>query len=150
MEVKAWAMEIQRWSMEVFNAIAISYSQRCICRFPLHPLVIIHDSLFPFYFISGEGFVTGLFCIYMQCLKVGRLKTGSSCVQVPPAVCTRSAEFLQTLYYRLCLRSTEYVHTDGRRCAYKWMECIIIHHDCIFMQNRGSENALYGTMILFG
>ena len=150
MEYGSQGLDYGNIAMKYESVQCHSHSQRCICRFPLHPLVIIHDSLFHSYLFRGKSFVTGLFCIYMQCPKVGRLKTGSTCAQVLPAVCTRSAEFLQTLYYRLCLRSTEYVHTDGRRCAYKWMECIIIHHDCIFMQNRGSENALYGTKILFG
>ena len=36
------------------------------------------------------------FCINIQYTKGGRLKTGSTCAQVPPTVCTRPAEFLQT------------------------------------------------------
>ena len=76
--------------MKVFNAIAISYSQRCICRFPLHPLVIIHDSLFPFYFISGEGFVTGLF-LYIYAMSEGR-KTEDG-----KFVCTSAASRVHTV-----------------------------------------------------
>ena len=41
------------------------------------------------------------FCMFMQTNKRHKQKTRSACAHVQPAVCTRSAEFLQTLYYRL-------------------------------------------------
>ena len=41
------------------------------------------------------------FCMFMQTNKRYKQKTKSVCANVQPAVCTRSAEFLQTLYYRL-------------------------------------------------
>ena len=71
----------------------------------------------------------------MQYPKAGRQKTGRACAHVLPTVCTRSAEFLQTLCYRLCTRPIDGVHTDRRECDCQRVKCINIHPDCIFMQN---------------
>ena len=40
------------------------------------------------------------FCMFMQTNKRHKQKTRNACAQVPPTVCTRPAEFLQTPYYR--------------------------------------------------
>ena len=121
--------------------------------FLLHHSVTNHALLIHSYFISisskGNALWGVLFCIYMQCPKTGRQKTGSACAHVLPTVCTRSAEFLQTLCYRLCTRPIDGVHTDRKGCDLKRAICIFIQSDCINMQNWPRENRVYGRKFSF-
>jgi len=72
------------------SAIAIANSY--ICRFPLHPLVIIPTFLFPLYFIRRERFVTGGFMHIYTMHKGRKTENGKS----------------------VCTRATDRVHTVGR------------------------------------